>query len=78
MGTDVDKGASNHLGKEDKDLKALETDYARLKMKLNDLSQKEYNSRTNLLGLRKERAGWTKLEFSKSSINCWPPTGYTG
>ena len=48
MGTDVDK-APNHLGKEDKDLKAPETDYARLRDEASVLSQKEYNSKTNLL-----------------------------
>ena len=31
MGTDVGKGTPEHLGKEDKDLKSLESDYARLR-----------------------------------------------
>ena len=30
MGTDIDKGSSEPLAKDDKDLKSLEADYARL------------------------------------------------
>ena len=53
MGTDVDKGAPNHLGKEDKDLKALETDYARLRDEAQRLISERIQLENELAGIKK-------------------------
>ena len=53
MGTDVGKGASNHLGKEDKDLKSLESDYARLRDEAQRLISERIQLENELAGIKK-------------------------
>ena len=53
MGTEVDKGASNHKRKEDKDLKILESDYARLRDEAQRLISERIQLENELAGIKK-------------------------
>ena len=53
MGTDVDKGVSDHLSKEDKDLKALESDYAKLRDEAQRLISERIQLENELAGVKK-------------------------
>ena len=65
MGTDVDKGASNHLGKEDKDLKALETDYARLR----DEAQRLKKELQKQIELKKQKHNYKEIWLGFDNAN---------
>ena len=53
MGTDVGKGTPEHLGKEDKDLKSLESDYARLRDEAQRLISERIQLENELAGIKK-------------------------
>ena len=53
MGTDVDKGVLDHLSIEDKDLKALESDYAKLRDEAQRLISERIQLENELAGVKK-------------------------